>query len=133
VTNSVLEAKVTTNTPLVRPQSIGLQHDELSALSALINNWIELLYHRSSIVEIVSRTVACVSQFVVSRTVACLSQIVRHNFCRFLCGYCFFFDVAKLRTRGVIVCTYLTICFNASAAYRGGIVEILGKMAQQLS
>jgi hypothetical protein len=59
VTNSVLEAKLTTNDPLVRPQSLGLRHDELSALSALTNknNEIELLYHRSLIVEIVSRTV----------------------------------------------------------------------------
>jgi hypothetical protein len=57
MTNSVLEAKLTTNAPLVRPQSLGLRHDELSGLSALTNNGIELLYHRSSIVEIVSRTV----------------------------------------------------------------------------
>jgi hypothetical protein len=62
MTNSVLEAKVTMNAPLVRPQSIGLRHDELSVLSALTNknNEIELLCHRSSIVEIVSRT-SCVA------------------------------------------------------------------------
>jgi hypothetical protein len=59
MTNYVLEAKVTINAPLVRPQSLGLRHDELSALSALTdkNNEIELLYHRSSIIEIVYRTV----------------------------------------------------------------------------
>jgi hypothetical protein len=57
--NAVLEAKVMTNAPLLRPQSLGLRHDELSALSALTNkNYeIELLYHLSLIVEIVSRTV----------------------------------------------------------------------------
>jgi hypothetical protein len=104
--NSVLETKVTKNAPLVRPQSIGLRHDELSALSALTNknNEIELLYHRSSIIDRRDRFSYCtvaVSQFVV----ACLSQIARHDFCRFLCGYCFFFAFVKLRTRGD--CMYL--------------------------